>query len=403
MIGARCTGLASAAILCAGCAGEPELVASHTVRDSAGIRIVESTGAGWSAAEQWTIAETPTLDLGVVEGSTHFEFQYVSGAIRIANGNIVVANSGSDELRCFDSDGHYLWTAGRNGEGPGEFRNLGWVQRLGPDSIAAYDRSLHRVSVFDLSGKLGRTTNLEAPGGVLRPTALGVLDDGTIIVQANAYVTPGTVSEGLNPVDGWLLRYTAGGEIGDTIAPAPPVSWFAFANGPRRHIASQPFSHRTVVAVASNHVYVGHTSAFEIGSYDASGGPNRLFRMLTSNRPVTPDDIQNYLDIQLERATTAEERSAERDMVEAAPFPETFPAFASLLVDDSGRLWVEDYRVPGDSDVTYSVFDGEGGLLGVVGIPPGLLVYEIGEDYVLGRWRDELDVEHIRLHELRKH
>jgi hypothetical protein len=34
-------------------------------------------------------------------------------------------------------------------------------------------------------------------------------------------------------------------------------------------------------------------------------------------------------------------------------------------------------------------------------MPTGLQVFEIGADYVLGNWRDALDVEHVRLHVLR--
>jgi len=388
-------------LLATGCADEPESLASHAVRDSAGIRIVESTAPRWSSDEQWSIATSPSLDLGVVEGAEQYEFQYVSGATRLANGNIVVANSESDELRCFDPVGKHLWTAGRNGEGPGEFRNLGWVQKLGQDSIAAYDRSLRRISVFDLDGNLGRTTSLEAPGGVLRPTALGVLNDGSIIVQANASVTPNTVSAGLNPVDGWLLRYSAEGERRDTIASAPPISWFAFSNGPRRVISPQPFSHQSVVAVGPYRTYLGHTSVFEIASYGAAG-LERLVRLLQPSRPVTSDDVQAYERSLLEQATSADERSAARDRVAAAPFPETFPTFRSLILDGAEGLWVENYRTPGEVEVMYSVFGGAGELLGVVAVPPGLLVYEIGDDYVLGRWRDELDVEHVRLHQLIK-
>ncbi|UCD25203.1 MAG: hypothetical protein JSW51_04575 [Gemmatimonadota bacterium] len=402
MIDPRLGGYACLLLCVASCVSGGESIASHTVRDSAGIRIVESTDPAWSAEEQWTIADAAFLDIGVVEGAEAYEFQYISGALRLTNGNIVVANSGSDELRCFDSSGNHMWTAGRNGAGPGEFRNLGWVRRLGADSIVAYDRSLRRISVFDISGAFGRTTNLEAPGGNLRPTALGVLDDGTVIVQANSLVTPSTVAEGLNHVDGWLLRYSAEGERGDTIATAPPASWFAFANGPRRVIAQQPFSPQAFVAITATHVHLGHSSVFEIRSYDAAGNLMRLIRLLRPNRAVTDDDIQTYLQLQLEQATSADERAFQRDLAEAAPYPEEFPSFRSILADNAGRLWVENYRVPGETEVVYSVFAAEGELLGQVGIPPGLLVYEIGEDYVLGRWRDELDVEHIRLHELIK-
>lgn len=42
--------------------------------------------------------------------------------------------------------------------------------------------------------------------------------------------------------------------------------------------------------------------------------------------------------------------------------------------------------------------DGEG--LGGVDIPPDLEVWQIGRDFVLGVWRDELEVEFVRRHAL---
>jgi hypothetical protein len=35
-------------------------------------------------------------------------------------------------------------------------------------------------------------------------------------------------------------------------------------------------------------------------------------------------------------------------------------------------------------------------------MPERFLVFAIGSDWVIGRWRDELDVEHVRLYELHK-
>jgi hypothetical protein len=38
--------------------------------------------------------------------------------------------------------------------------------------------------------------------------------------------------------------------------------------------------------------------------------------------------------------------------------------------------------------------------LGEVALPSTLGVTEIGEDYVLGTWRDEMDVEYVRMYSL---
>lgn len=40
--------------------------------------------------------------------------------------------------------------------------------------------------------------------------------------------------------------------------------------------------------------------------------------------------------------------------------------------------------------------------LGTVVLPDRFDLYDIGDNYVLGRWRDDLDVEHVQLYELVK-
>ena len=67
-----------------------------------------------------------------------------------------------------------------------------------------------------------------------------------------------------------------------------------------------------------------------------------------------------------------------------------------------GYLWVESYRVPGDDPLSYDVFDPEGRLVGQATLPDDMEILEIGRDYLLTLFRDELEVEHIRLYPLRR-
>ena len=84
------------------------------------------------------------------------------------------------------------------------------------------------------------------------------------------------------------------------------------------------------------------------------------------------------------------------------PFPEQFPAYGSLAVDAAGNLWVEEYQRPGDERPRWTVFDSSGRMLGVVEMPERFTIYQIGGTFVLGRWTDEMDVEHVRLYGLLK-
>jgi hypothetical protein len=55
-----------------------------------------------------------------------------------------------------------------------------------------------------------------------------------------------------------------------------------------------------------------------------------------------------------------------------------------------------------EDESTWTVFDTEGRLLGALEIAGRVRVVDIGSDYVLGVWQDDLDVERVILYELLK-
>ena len=77
------------------------------------------------------------------------------------------------------------------------------------------------------------------------------------------------------------------------------------------------------------------------------------------------------------------------------PFPERMPLYRRLLVDAQRNLWAERFRPFRESESSWYVFDEQGVWLGEVATPPGLSIFEIGTDYVLGVRRDELDVPFV--------
>ena len=64
------------------------------VRDSAGARIVESTGPLWRRGQQWTIDERPLLDIGGNSADPHYDLLQITDAVRLGDGRIVVMNDG---------------------------------------------------------------------------------------------------------------------------------------------------------------------------------------------------------------------------------------------------------------------------------------------------------------------
>ena len=83
-------------------------------------------------------------------------------------------------------------------------------------------------------------------------------------------------------------------------------------------------------------------------------------------------------------------------LAEDLPDPATRPAYAEILVDPSGAIWLELFRGESEQDQPreWLVLDADGTWLGTVEVPRRFTVMEITMDTVLGVREDELDVEH---------
>ncbi len=384
--------------LASGCGGEAGGAAA-VIRDSAGIRIVENPALAPNAPPLWTVEAEPRVDIGVLEGDEAYQLSQVGGAVRLSDGRIVVANGGSQELRFFDATGEHLTTAGRKGGGPGEFEQLGSVLALSGDTVAAYDWSVRRVSLFDAEGRFVRSFTLEFPAGM--PFLIGRFADGSWLCNRGFVFRPS--GEGTRVVrDSMpLLVFDSTGALRDSIGRFPGPEWYVVSRTNSAMASSLPFGTNTLVVIAGHRFYAGHSARYEITRYAASGVPEEIIRLAWTPVAVTGGDIARHKADRLARADAGSRQSTER-LYQDIPFPSTFPAFDDLKTDPLGDLWVRGVARPGDERRHWVVFGPDGLALGPVETPPGLSVREIGRDYVIGTWRDELDVEHVRLYALRR-
>lgn len=115
-----------------------------------GERPVPATSAG-----DWIVGATPIFTIGATEAGPGQELAQVSGA-RWAGGRIVIANSGSGELRVFDSAGTFRGAEGRKGQGPGEFLGVIYLAPAAADSLYTFDAGNLRWSLHDGAGRFVR-------------------------------------------------------------------------------------------------------------------------------------------------------------------------------------------------------------------------------------------------------
>jgi hypothetical protein len=374
-----------------------------TVRDSAGVQIVENTAPEWADSAGWHLSPEPLMTIGSVQSAPEYELSGVSGALRLTDGRIEIANNGTHELRYYDVSGKYLSASGRKGKGPGEFEWLAWIARMPGDSVLAFDRSSQRMSVFDDSGHFVRMSH---PTGVSGMAAffsepVGRFTDGSVVVAARRPPMPGADETGVVRAPTTLLRYAESGSLVDTLGQFPGEERYVQP----RAMSGLLFGRDTKFTVHGNDLYAGSTDRYEIGVYTADGTLRRSIRRVFENLPVTSADIETVKQEQLDRMRRSNGplNPAEFERMYAEmPIPKTMPAYAGLRVDAEGNLWVADYLRPSDHQSRFMVFDSTGRMLGSVVMPERFEPLDIGADYVLGRWRDELDVQYVRLYGLEK-
>ncbi|NIN72091.1 MAG: hypothetical protein GTO46_09275 [Gemmatimonadetes bacterium] len=385
----------------AACGGEGAGSGGAVIRDSAGIQIVENTAPSWAEGEGWELSKTPVLSIGELEGDPRYQLYEAYDARRLSDGRIVVANAGSSELRFYDGKGKFKGAAGRKGGGPGEFQGLADVWVLADDSLLAYDARNDRISFFDPSGGFVRSFQLQTlTGGKSSPSLVAPFADGSLLIRARTMFFSPHTEGGLRRDSILYLRCDPEGALIDSMGWFPGPEWYVKSEQGSMTASTRAFGRAPVAAAFADAFYFGASDIYEIARYDASGELQRLIRKTQQNVSVTAEDIERW-KVEHFREEDENTRIFWERMFADMPFPETMPAYERLIVDDEGSLWVEEYRRPGDEQPRWTVFDPQGVLLGEVETPPGLQVYQIGSDFVLGRWTDELDVEHVQLYKLK--
>jgi hypothetical protein len=377
---------------------------TYAVRDSAGIEIVENTAPAWRAGEAWRLAEAPSLAIGVLEGAPEYQLEQVVGALRLADGRVVIADGGSQQLRIYDADGRFVRAHGGQGGGPGEFEGLGWIGRGGGEgTLLTYDYRSRRLSTFDVERGFTESVMLGVESGFPVFPA-GQFDDGSLFapVGRSFIAGRGEVKGGLTRDPMVYVRYSLAGELLDTVATTAGTEYFVQTIDRGFTVSSALLGRSAVSTVSGDHVFLGTNDSYEIGRYTSDGTLLRLIRRAQPLRPVDGAMWEALKREGIEGISDENWRRTRERMFAEMPRPATVPAYENAMADAEGNLWVRGYTVLKEEPVFWTVFDTDGRMLGDVAVPRRFRVTEIGADHVLGVARDDFDVEQVQLFALMK-
>ncbi|MCJ7629441.1 MAG: hypothetical protein MUO50_13765 [Longimicrobiales bacterium] len=359
-----------------------------TTTDSAGVQIVESFAPQWDSASGWAVTEVPILDLTTSGTGPAHEFYQVRAALRLPGGGFAVANYAWGEVRLFDASGRHLRSVGRKGEGPGEYQRIETLSLMPGDSIAVADYWLRRITILSPEGEVGRVISLHGVADRVRHV-LSLGDSGFVGFSYSYASLPDEPGNYRMPYQ--VMRLGLEGAVLDTIA---EIGGFEGSQGPAGD-ASVPYGKDGHLAVLGTDLVIGSAEMMAMDWYNGGGKLTRRVRApgIDFNLPQSEIDA-------VRSGMLGEDLPPElRQLVEGTEIPRSRPAYSDLLIDSEGCVWAAEYHRRGSPEepVDWEVFSPEGEWLGSVRTPLRFSVFDIGSDYILGVFRDDLDIEHVQL------
>ncbi len=382
---------------------------TDTIADTVVVRTV--SGQVWEA-DRSLVSE---VSIGVLEGEDEYQFGQLVAIAADGEGRMYAFDSHVTVLRVYGPDGTWLRDIGREGEGPGEYKQPDSGLAVMPDGrIAIRDPGNGRILLFSPDGAYDDFYRIAGSFSTGNPL---VADTASVLVT---YIITNLGA----PVMEWkrgMARYHADGTV-DTLQ-SPDLGFETpVISGQREGSSSSnyvPYSPKQETAYSRFGYYIVGVS--DDYSFDLHR-PEGVLRMSRAYEPVPVDPA--YAAAERERMSQNFKRQFPGWKWNGPPIPNVKPAYHGFFPAEDGRVWV---RVPAPSrrymdaeeqraeeerldrpvnpfrePIRFDVFEPTGEYLGQVSAPEGFSLYPrpvFRGDTVWAVVRDEYDVQ--RLHRFR--
>jgi hypothetical protein len=272
-------------------------------------------------------------------------------------GFIYISDDKDPGIKVFDPEGRPARMIGSKGEGPGEFQHVTSIAFLPDGRLLALDSILNRISLFDPDGRFIGSHQWAM-------LVLGTSREIYFVTDSFYVREVTTVGPGKDPKT-WPKTWRRHLRIAAFDFSGKEVLSFGDFEASQsgfvidRFSFSLPFLVYSILAGdrLNRRLYHCLNDRYLIQVFDEKGKVIREIERPYKRFRVTPDDWKAYLD---SFKTTAENRSA---IEKNAAKPDLKPVTPYMIVDDSGRLWVQLHEIKKDGErirTAFDVFDDRG-------------------------------------------
>jgi hypothetical protein len=303
-------------------------------------------------------------------------------ATRLSDGRIALLDSDRKAVVFVSPEGATLATVGREGAGPGEYTFPGYIGRCRADSLYVWDMGQSRVTILAPDGQVARQFTPPTPAP-FQPECLSTGEFAMLDASA-AESAPFNNDPEAPPINGTLLIVSP---VGDSIASAPDLP------------LGQPRAIGTLagLAVTDDRIVVGLNASPLLRTFGRDARPLSDDSVPVPATPLAEERYLAMVDRLLEPVgADSSMRARFRDMLLKEGKPEMAPRFSSMHGAPDGTVWWVT-SLPVDSSTTLLGFRHDTPLRRLR-LPAGIQVFEVGDDYLLGKRTDELGSERVVLY-----
>lgn len=396
--------LAALLLMATGCAGGDAGGGdwAGTVRDSAGVQLVENPAQGtWTDQQAWVANEA--LRIGEIEAAPEYQFGQIRAVDVDDDGRIYVLDGQAQHVNVYDADGQYVSTIGKPGTGPGELSGAASGLFVHEGSVLVPDMGTQRVNVFGPDGEFERSWRVGMESGI--PVRWDRDDRGRLLAQLRSF-NPTQPTAETEPI----VAFNDSGAVADTMATLPRGRQMEMTStGPRiRLFDAEPLWEVT----ADGGLITAVNDRYRLEFHGADGALERVVslpRQAESIGEAGKQRVKDMLrDMMLSQGAPAQNVQMMMQNVEVA---DRYPVFATLLEGPDGSVWVQQVRPVdeqpeaaaggGVDDIrdlgapAWDVLDEDGRYLGVVTLPERFQPARFMGNDLYGIWRDEMDVQYV--------
>ena len=351
-----------------------------------------------------TQGSSRTTPLPPPNASIDAEFTRIVGIRELADGRVLVADAGDRKLYVADFPTQRVSVIGREGGGPGEYRNVGQLFALAGDSTVLVDVQGGRWLLLR-GAEIVQTVVADAPAlrdGYRNPSGA---DAAGFIIASRLMGAPNGPSVELPRQDSsHLFRVSRSSGRVDTIA--------ALQARPARIQTAGPRGQPTSISITTNPLAAGDlTAMFADGAVAiARVNPYRVDWILANGGRVvgSPLPFTRIPVTEREKNAVMMRQAARSGRGPAAPgsiddWPEVIPPFltGALLAAPDGRLWIRRTPTAQVPETIYDVVDRNGKVAARLTMSPNEAIAGIGRTMLYSLVTDDDGVQHLRRHPLR--